>query len=722
MNRGVPCAVLLLALVLPTHLDAQSFTVCGNGVREFDEECDDANTDNLDGCSASCLFEQSHRINLLTLQQSATNLCTSNAFGGAFLANGYTAYQTTLSDAISSGAASTLLAFLDLDDRSGTSDQAMTVGVMTGGPLAAGNTYDGTNDLDWWHAPDAGQVTSGSAPSALLSASISAKALVAGPGQAMIDTGTGSFSMSSLLLRATTGAADTPRSATGAAPPGHLSSERLNPAITSFATSGASASGTLCGNISAASLDATPIPSAFVGCGTGKCTRCYTSAESLLDLLVGGCVVATGLAVLPTVVATQPDAFNEYVLPAGAGAPYALSFSGKSVTGCRDKNGSTVTLSTCLNAAAYSSLFKYSTNRVIIRPSCPPAPVVSASPACTGETLQLTAVGPTGSYQWSGPNGFTSTEQNPAIANVTEAASGTYSATVTLAGCTSQAGTTNVTVTNLPSAPVITAPRELVQSSAGAASVPARGGSTYTWTITNGTIITGQGTNQIAFSTGTPGTTVLNVVESSGSCESAQATASVSVFGAPSNVTATVTYRPPDGSTNSPIPTTTISWTPNGQGGIYEIAWNYGGTFEVITPAGTNPTVLDRVAGTAVYRIRAYDAYGNSLPPVYDYTMRGQFTDDPLVDLSPVKALHVTELRTIVNNIRFAASQPQLSFSDPVLDATIRIRAVHLTELRAGLDQLRAALGLPPLSYGETISAGTTVKASHIRELREGVK
>ncbi len=43
------------------------------------------------------------------------------------------------------------------------------------------------------------------------------------------------------------------------------------------------------------------------------------------------------------------------------------------------------------------------------------------------------------------------------------------------------------------------------------ASVASIVGATYAWSITNGTITAGQGTNQITFTAGTPGTLVLNV-------------------------------------------------------------------------------------------------------------------------------------------------------------------------------------------------------------------
>lgn len=78
----------------------------------------------------------------------------------------------------------------------------------------------------------------------------------------------------------------------------------------------------------------------------------------------------------------------------------------------------------------------------------PASPTASnGGPVCAGGTLHLTASTIAGAaYSWTGPNGFTSSQQNPTISGVSTAASGTYSVTATVAGCASPAGTTTATV------------------------------------------------------------------------------------------------------------------------------------------------------------------------------------------------------------------------------------------------------------------------------------
>lgn len=76
---------------------------------------------------------------------------------------------------------------------------------------------------------------------------------------------------------------------------------------------------------------------------------------------------------------------------------------------------------------------------------CQSAFIISAnSPLCIGQNLHLTASGGT-NYNWTGPNGFTSTEQNPTIINTNPNHSGIY--TCAIIGTDGCDGTSTVTVT-----------------------------------------------------------------------------------------------------------------------------------------------------------------------------------------------------------------------------------------------------------------------------------
>lgn len=82
----------------------------------------------------------------------------------------------------------------------------------------------------------------------------------------------------------------------------------------------------------------------------------------------------------------------------------------------------------------------------------PSAPVVfPVDPVCEGVIIELTAdFVADASYQWTGPDNFSSSVQNPVIANATTAAAGTYQLIVTVNDCASPAATVAVTVNALP--------------------------------------------------------------------------------------------------------------------------------------------------------------------------------------------------------------------------------------------------------------------------------
>ncbi|MDY0083363.1 MAG: GEVED domain-containing protein, partial [Ignavibacteriaceae bacterium] len=77
-------------------------------------------------------------------------------------------------------------------------------------------------------------------------------------------------------------------------------------------------------------------------------------------------------------------------------------------------------------------------------------PVSNNGPYCVGQDIELSVNYPvTGaSYNWTGPNGFTSTVMNPTITNADPSDSGTYSLIITVGSEVSEPETTDVTVSN----------------------------------------------------------------------------------------------------------------------------------------------------------------------------------------------------------------------------------------------------------------------------------
>jgi gliding motility-associated-like protein len=106
--------------------------------------------------------------------------------------------------------------------------------------------------------------------------------------------------------------------------------------------------------------------------------------------------------------------------------------------------------------------FGYDTVEVQVLP-LPTAIASNDGPICIGDALSLMASGGT-SYQWSGPQGYTSSSQNPVINNVTIGMAGIYTVTITdAAGCTDKA-TTIVDVDPGPDITIDPAPNPMCEN------------------------------------------------------------------------------------------------------------------------------------------------------------------------------------------------------------------------------------------------------------------
>ncbi|MBA4852786.1 PKD domain-containing protein, partial [Emticicia sp. BO119] len=151
----------------------------------------------------------------------------------------------------------------------------------------------------------------------------------------------------------------------------------------------------------------------------------------------------------------------------------------------------------------------------------------SNTPVCVGQTLNLTSSGGT-SYSWAGPNGYTSTSQNPNISNVTSAATGIYTVTVTNAsGCTATA-TTSVVINALPTP---TAGSNTPVCVGKTLNLTSSGGTSYSWAGPNGYTSTTQNPNISNVTSAATGIYTVTVTNASG-C-SATATTSVVINALP---------------------------------------------------------------------------------------------------------------------------------------------------------------------------------------------
>ena len=129
------------------------------------------------------------------------------------------------------------------------------------------------------------------------------------------------------------------------------------------------------------------------------------------------------------------------------------------------------------------------------------------------------------------------------------------------------------------------------------------------------------------------------------------------------------------------------------------------------------PEQLERYRAT--WRILATDA-----PAASAATATG-FTDDPVSPgATPLRAVHLRELRDRIAALRAREGLPAVEWTDPVpAPGSTPVRRVHLTELRAALDAVYDAVGRPRPGYTDAaVTAGVTaIRAVHLTELRGAV-
>jgi len=151
----------------------------------------------------------------------------------------------------------------------------------------------------------------------------------------------------------------------------------------------------------------------------------------------------------------------------------------------------------------------------------PPVASVASGAACDGQTVQLQASGyPGATYSWTGPVGFVSSLRTPTVV-ASSSTAGTYTVAVQAYGCMLPPASVELVVHSPLSAAMT------VSLGGQTASVPDAGpGAAYNWSITWGSISSGQGTGSIQFSIPSNQTAVLTVtVTNSNGCSASSSQA-----------------------------------------------------------------------------------------------------------------------------------------------------------------------------------------------------
>lgn len=246
----------------------------------------------------------------------------------------------------------------------------------------------------------------------------------------------------------------------------------------------------------------------------------------------------------------------------------------------------TITNASCVSTPA--------TIAVVISP--PPTATASYNVGvCGGGTLTLTSNSVLGaSYGWTGPNGFTSSIQNPSINPVTGAAAGVYTLTITVSGCAQ--ATSNVTVVINPGPTATAASNSPICSGATLnLNANAVAGATYAWTGPNGFTSAVQNPTIPAATAAASGSYVLTVTTAG--CTAVSSTISVIVTNIPTAIAGS----------NSPIcEGATLNLTGNSVSGA-TYAWTGPNSYtsSLQSPSIPNTTALNTGTYTLIVTVGA---------------------------------------------------------------------------------------------------------------------
>ncbi len=204
--------------------------------------------------------------------------------------------------------------------------------------------------------------------------------------------------------------------------------------------------------------------------------------------------------------------------------------------------------------AAGSTCAGINTINIVVNTS-PTGTASANTPLCSGKTLSLTTTAGTGfSYSWTGPNAFTSSIQNPTIANIQMLDAGVYTVVTTASTSCTQTNTISVVVNPTPTV-VIGSNSPICAGTT--LSLTSTGGGTYAWSGPNG------------FTSNLQNPTVLNTLLSNSGIYNLTVTALGSSCSTTANISVSV------------LPTTTIAINP------YPTICN-NGTINLIAPSGGN--------------------------------------------------------------------------------------------------------------------------------------
>lgn len=127
------------------------------------------------------------------------------------------------------------------------------------------------------------------------------------------------------------------------------------------------------------------------------------------------------------------------------------------------------------------------------------------------------------------------------------------------------------------------------------------------------------------------------------------------------------------------------------------------------------------------FEVRAYNAEGvlsSASNRVDGLAPSLPFTDTLSQGLTPIRAIHIAEMRLRINTLRSASGLQPIVWTDAVLTAGVTIvKATHISEMRTALNQVYTARqrSLPGYTDQNLTAGSSPIRTAHIADLRNAI-
>ena len=122
-----------------------------------------------------------------------------------------------------------------------------------------------------------------------------------------------------------------------------------------------------------------------------------------------------------------------------------------------------------------------------------------------------------------------------------------------------------------------------------------------------------------------------------------------------------------------------------------------------------------------------------SRPSSRTLTVAGLSLTDPVitVNLTQVKAVHITQLRTAINTVRDYYGLSAVTWAEALTANSTYIKASHIQEMRTAIDEIityvnsfdptNSANNIDPITWTDPVLTNVPIKKAHIQEIREAI-